>query len=294
MKQIQYTIAFLFTLLCISSCEIDRGDDITNRRTQAGNYIFCVVEYKLQSYLQTVDMALKFDAYLQADEKEQARILKYLLPGYQVLEQDDTIYFEYTEDTWALKEHKWIIVRTSTDSLSSPSSAWSMGFSDSYNGTISDNIPLGGFKLTGNKQRNSWILDIEEYKENDLSEGSFEVKRLTDRKLHSERMVNDYSITTVQSTFALIEGQSTYYPDMPPTLSVKYQLTKPFYMKLLQDRNIFFVEGAAVMDVEQGESIIQKDQISAEIEQSNYDFVTIRYRGITEEHPRNKYGYGGY
>ena len=296
MKRILYIIASLFTLLYTTSCELSSGTtDITNQRTLAGKYIFEVVERNLNSYIKSLDMALKFDAYLQADEKEKERILKYLLPRYQFSEKGDTIFFISKKDEWGYdKENKWTILRASTDSLSSPSSSWSIGFSLSSGGMIDKNIPLGGFILTGNKERNTWILDIKEHDEGyyNLSEGLFDVKKLTDRKLYDNRQINDYSITIGSSIHASImdklnDGSGSEY------ICVKYQLSRPFYMKFIQsEKNSLFVEGAAEMDVQQRESPTKKDHVSAAIDPSDYEFVTIQYKGITESHLRNKYIYG--
>ena len=302
MKRILYIIASLFTLLCVISCEINSGHtDITNQRTLAGKYIFEVVEGNLNSYIKSLDMALKFDAYLQADEKGKERILKYLLPRYQFSEKGDTIFFISDKNEWGYdRENKWTILRASTDSLSSPTSAWSLGFSLSSEGIISNNIPLGGFRLTGSEERNTWILDIKEHDKGDynLSEGLFSVKKLTDRKLYDTRQINDYSIAMGSSIHASIKNKPNDFFGSE-SICVKYQLSKPFYMKLIQsEKNSLFVEGAAEMDVQQGESPTKKDHVSAAIDQNDYEFVTIQYKGITESHLRNKYiygnGYGNY
>jgi hypothetical protein len=294
MKQILYIITSVFTLLCITSCEISSGDkDIANERTLAGRYIIEVVERNLNSYIYLLDMALKFDTYLQAEEKEKERILKYLLPGHQHFEKGDTIYFEERGQNYNSTKKLWSIVRASTDSLSSPSSSWSMGFSSSDNTSLS----LDGFALNGNGQRNTWVLDIKNHEANELSEGSFEINKLTNRKLNATKQVNDYSIATKPSTFASINSKKhTDFEDyQPESIRIKYQLTTPFYLKFIQsERYPLFVEGNAVMDIEQGESPTNKEHVTAEINQSDYEFVTIQYKGVTELHRRNLYIYGNY
>lgn len=274
MKQIQYIIALIFTLFSISSCEVENGTDVTNQRTLAGKYVFDSVEQMLGAYILRQNEVLKFDAYLQADESEKSAVLKHLLPGYEFFEEGDTAAFYGNSGTWR-------IVRTSTDSLSSPLASWSVGCRVKSNGLFVDTLPFGCLTFTRNKQGDAWILEVKEYEGSVLGKGSFEIKRLTNSKLHPSWLTDDYSITTVESTTAFTGNNN---PFMGNSLLVNYKLSKPFYCQFIkQTRNSRFVAGAAEMHVvAEGVPSDQKDYVSAEIDRNNYDFVTIHFRGITE------------
>ena len=274
MKQIQYTIALIFTLFTISSCEVENGTDVTNQRTLAGKYVFDSVENMLTTYILHQNDMLKFDAYLQADESKKPAVLKHLLPGYEFFEEGDTAAFYGNNGTWR-------IVRASTDSLSSPLASWSVGCREKLNGLFVDTLPFGCLTFTRNKQGDAWILEVKESEGRVLGKGSFEIKRLTNSKLHSSWLTDDYSITTVASTTALTGNAN---PLTVNPFLVNYNLSKPFYCQFIkQSRNSRFVSGAAEMHVvAAGSPSDPKDQVSAEIDRDNYEFVTIHFRGITE------------
>ena len=275
MKQIQYIIASLLTLLSISSCEVETGVDVTNQRTLAGKYIFDEVDQILGSYISRQAEALRFDAYLQADEDEKKRILKSLLSGYKFKEKGDTVCF-YT------KYGQWSILRASTDSLTSPSASWSMRFFDI--GSNVETVPFGCLNIMRNEIGDGWIMDLKDLDNNIIGEGTFEIKKLTEHKLHPSKLMDEYSITTVGETAAFIQNWKGLDGD---SICIKYQVTKPFHWKHIETNSrINFIEGRVEMDVVGGVSEEKKHHVSAEIEQRNYDFVTIQFKGITELLPQ--------
>jgi hypothetical protein len=289
MKRIQYIVASLFILLSITSCEVEEGIDVTNQRTLAGKYIFDRVQLTLESHIYIQNKAVQFDAYLQAEESEKKDILRYLLPDYKFMEKGDTVCF-YT------KTEQWDILRASTDSLSSPSASWSMGFIDKDTNIAT--VPFGDLTITRNDQRDGWIMDLKDLENNITGEGSFEVKKLTDYSLFPSQNLENYSITTVGSTSAFVQSWNTERGD---SICLKYQITKPFYRKhISQNNKRVFVEGAVEIDIVGGVSEEKKQHVSAEIDQSNYDFVTIQFKGLTERVPQvnsyytNGYNGGGY
>ena len=277
MKQIQYIIASLLTLLSIFSCEVETGVDVTNQRTLAGKYIFDEVDQILGSYISRQAEALRFDAYLQADEDEKKRILKSLLSEYKFKEKGDTVCF-YT------KYGQWSILRASTDSLTSPSASWSMSFFDI--GSNVETVPFGCLNIMRNEIGDGWIMDLKDLDNNIIGEGTFEIKKLTEHKLHPSKLMDEYSITTVGETAAFIQNWKGLDGD---SICIKYQVTKPFHWKHIETNSrINFIEGRVEMDVVGGVSEEKKHHVSAEIEQRNYDFVTIQFKGITELLPREK------
>ena len=283
MKQLKYLITSLFTLLCISSCEVSPADNITNDRTSSGFYVSELVCLALNSYITLLDDLLKFDAYLQADEQERVRILNYLLPAYEFYEKGDTLCFQEGGETWS-------IMRASTDSLTSPLASWRIGIEwDADWGQSFGEIPFGYVTFTRNEQGDAWVLDLKGSKGRLNGEGAFEIKKLTDRKLHASMLLNEYSIKTEQSTSAFVDDDYLIYIS-PERVRVKYKTTKPFYSKLFQNsRHSTFVDGHTEMYVFVDGYCGKDDYVLAELNEQNYGFITIHYKGITEVHPRFMY-----
>jgi hypothetical protein len=257
------------------------AEDITDERTLAGLYVFGAVSNALYTHVTFMDEFLKFDTYLQADEEAKERVLKYLLPNYNVYSDQDKLYFIKDGETWSIARH-------STDSLTSPLASWTIGFEPEMHwGESQKTIPFGGITVTRNKEGDAWIMEIKEIDGSSIGEGRYEIKKHTNHKLDASMLLNEYSISTMESTTAFIyDHYLTYSPT--ERVEISFWTSKPFYSKFFRNsRRSYFVEGDSKMQViNSGETATQDDYVAAEINRQRYKFVTIHYRGVTESHSR--------
>ena len=281
MKKIKNSIINLFCILIcillnITSCCYHYPHEET---TAAGKLIYKETASTIKGYAESLDLALRVNAYLQSGEEERENILSSLLVGYDISENENNIILVKGEDlTWEIK-------RNSTNSLAVSSTEWCIKSDENSTFVFSEN----SFRIIAQSAANIWNIEVANaYKQNSQSTGSvvLEIQMIADDndKLNSI-VTNSYVINTVGDALGKITSSdgilySTYKITESIICDLDDIIDDTGYEKVITEG--MFLEGWLDMTAVRTDQNIT-DIIYAKIIRDG-DYIDIELGGISEEY----------